>query len=211
MTQPFTMPPHDQRGGGIVLDDGTGISGTAAEAAGGAGPADIDKVTAAGMRERARRIQASAQTIREDNAFFAQHTPPAGTYARAGAELPPDTLDAVHMRLDALHGRQDDIYAALRDLTAIVAAPAATPVSLGADLRTRLTSRKFWAFVAGLAGTVATAIAAAPDGRVTLGAVAAIVVGYCWSQAREDAARHEATAQVESAHIMTGRRGPPAP
>jgi hypothetical protein len=172
------------------------------------------------MRERARRIQASAQTIREDNAFFAQHTPPAGTYARAGAELPPDTLDAVHMRLDALHGRQDDIYAALRDLTAIVAAPAAAASTdkrlTGADVRQAvygfvigLFRWKIWLAFAGLALTIFTSVQLDAAWWPAVASIGVIVSTAILGLAHVDAHKEQGNAQVESAHIMTGRRGPP--
>jgi hypothetical protein len=177
------------------------------------------------MRERARRVTAMEDVI-------ARNLPPAGTYARAGAELPPDALNAVHMRLDALHGRQDDIYAALygrqddiykalRDLTAIVAAPAATTATdkrlTGTDVRQAvygfvigLFRWKIWLAFAGLALTIFTSVKLDAAWWPAVASIGVIVSTAILGLAHVDAHKEQGSAQIASAHIMTGRRGPPA-
>jgi hypothetical protein len=162
----------------------------------------------------------------------ARDLPPAGTYARAGAELSPDALNAAHMRLDALHGRQDDIYAALygrqddiyaalRDLTAIVAAPAAA-VSIdkrltGADVQQAvygfvigLFRWKVWLAFAGLALTIFTSVKLDAAWWPAVASIGVIVSTAILGLAHVDAHKEQGNAQIESAHIMTGQRGPPA-
>jgi hypothetical protein len=156
--------------------------------------------------ETAERITAMQDSI-------GRNLPPPGTYARAGAELPPapPAEYATKQDIERLTIRYGDLLEAMRETLALIQTPAAVPLS------ERLKSRKLFAFIAGLLIAIGSAIVTATqsnvDGAITLGGMVAVVapaiVVYIHSQGNEDAARHQAESQVKSAHIMTGRRGPP--